>query len=375
MDLECELANLDALYFSSPDDATSDDEDISSPFPVNDTNQNLTYATLENVPATSSSDKYLDCSIYDTEEAEKMNEMYGTDSGSCCIAKCNSHIPLELAREYRQNFMEFSHAEQDLHLLSQLEAHKEHSSMTAAYEETYTPRYGKRLAKQKSRFNVSYYFRGLQICKAMYFFIHPIGKTRYENVQKHFNVFGIAPRTHALLGKQAIRSVNSFSDELKHRVVTFIQSFAEKYAIPLPGRMPGFKNFDVLKLPTEMNKTFVHNEYIKKCCSHNEELRVGNRSFRNLWNTYCPYITTMKPATDLCEQCRENTSILSRAANVDTDEKLEKYQKAMAHLTKAREQREFYQNWCKKNGKVLRILFCIHIPQMIQPPDQIHCNI
>ena len=58
---------------------------------------------------------------------------------------------------------------------------------------------------------------------------------------KHFDVNGIAPRIHKLANKAPKRD-NVLPPELIEEIVQFIKSFANIYGLPLPGRMPNFKN-------------------------------------------------------------------------------------------------------------------------------------
>lgn len=56
----------------------------------------------------------------------------------------------------------------------------------------------------------------------------------------------------------------------------------------------------------------------------------------------------MRPATDLCDTCRENTLSITRAANFSQHEKSTKLEIAVEHLDRAKVQRNFYNTWREK---------------------------
>lgn len=200
-------------------------------------------------------------------------------------------------------------------------------------------------SKMKSRENVKYFFRGLPICKPMYCFLHDINsKNRLDALQKIYGVQNcIAPRVHGLSGK--VRVSNTITEDKKEFVVNFIKKYAEKYAMPLPGRLPNCWNSQCLKLPTKDTKSSVHRVYLASI-GDDESMAISNRSFRDLWRKYVPYITTLKPMSDLCDVCRDNTYAIQKSANKSHEEKEAVLQKAVAHSQDASNQRAHY-NECR----------------------------
>ena len=95
-----------------------------------------------------------------------------------------------------------------------------------------------------------------------------------------------------------------------------IEKFADNHAMPLPGRLPDFKDYCVMLLPSDMTKSAVYWLYVKVCDSEQSCHVYTRRRFENIWGQLCPYITVMKPATDLCHTCQQNTTLLMRAANM-----------------------------------------------------------
>ena len=56
----------------------------------------------------------------------------------------------------------------------------------------------------------------------------------------------------------------------KERAVTFIKNFSEIHALPLPGRMPKFNDYNIMLLPTDASKASVHRDYVTASGRHFE---------------------------------------------------------------------------------------------------------
>ena len=69
--------------------------------------------------------------------------------------------------------------------------------------------------------------------------------------------------------------------------------------------------------------------------------KIGLRSFYALREQCCPFIKTMKRASDLCGTCEGNASQISLLRNAEEREKFIGI--AMEHLQEVKLQREFYQ--------------------------------
>ena len=73
---------------------------------------------------------------------------------------------------------------------------------------------------------------------------------------------------------------------------------------------------------------------------------MSRHTFVNIWNETCPYISSMKPATDLCHTCQQNASLLMKSANMLESVKSQRLKDAQAHLDLAQIQRQHYNNQC-----------------------------
>jgi hypothetical protein len=98
-----------------------------------------------------------------------------------------------------------------------------------------------------------------------------------------------------------------------------------------------------MKLPTNITKIAVYRRYIDSI-ENDPSKKISERSFYELWRDACPYIETMKPLSDLCDMCRENSIHITAAKNADQRE--ERLNNALRHLQRAKVQWSFYQEWC-----------------------------
>ncbi len=95
-----------------------------------------------------------------------------------------------------------------------------------------------------------------------------------------------------------------------------------------------------LYIPSNMTKSVIFRLYEQ--ATKKEKMRVVvDNTFGKLRQKYCPNILTMKPATDLCNQCQENVLNIAGAANANTA-KLNVYRH---HLKRAEVQRQYYNAW------------------------------
>lgn len=105
----------------------------------------------------------------------------------------------------------------------------------------------------------------------------------------------------------------------KEQAITFIKNFAEVHALPLPGWMPAFYDYNIMLLPTEVSKASVHRDYVK--VTSQQGMRCfGYREFCRVWSEVLPFIRVMPPADDLCQICQDNSTLILKAANLSEDE-------------------------------------------------------
>ena len=96
------------------------------------------------------------------------------------------------------------------------------------------------------------------------------------------------------------------------------------HALPLPGRLPKHQDYRVMKLPSDVSKAAVYRDYCKALQAlqiEGELVRiVSYQQFCRLRQEIVPFVTTMKPSSDLCLICQENVATIMRSCNLSDDE-------------------------------------------------------
>ena len=140
-------------------------------------------------------------------------------------------------------------------------------------------------------------------------------------------------------------SSNSTVPETVERVVTFIKNVAAARAMPMPGRLPNSRDMTGMKLPSDMTKVSLYREYVNISEEKGEDY-LGLTAFKDIWTKYVPEIAIMKPATDLCLTCQQNTEMLQKYSTFSNDLKQEKLQAVQEHREEAYKQRDHYNKQC-----------------------------
>ena len=133
----------------------------------------------------------------------------------------------------------------------------------------------------------------------MFLFLHSIGCRRYNNLKKWYLTNGLEPVTH---GNSFHVPRHAFTTEDLRNVTNFLTNYAEKNAIPLPGRIPGYKRCDLQLLPTHTTKHSVWELYIKSSATLTFKL-ASYRSFCKIWQKHKPRMIITTPKSDLCWTC------------------------------------------------------------------------
>ena len=98
---------------------------------------------------------------------------HGKNNSSCTNSLCFEELV-----EHRMQCIELSSTKLDLVVLGALQSH-----MNLSY------------ARKCHR--MSYFFRGVHVCKKTFLFVYGIGKSRLENLKAHFKRYRVVPRTNA----------------------------------------------------------------------------------------------------------------------------------------------------------------------------------
>jgi len=127
--------------------------------------------------------------------------------------------------------------------------------------------------------------------------------TKYITVYRHLKDTltsnGIVPRAHQNTVKTPL--VRAHSVAVRQTAVKFLENCAIQNAVVLPGRVPGFKNPDLLLLPCEYTKKAIYEKYVDACAAGDTEC-LPYSTFTELWREQLPGICLQKPRSDLCTE-------------------------------------------------------------------------
>ena len=162
-------------------------------------------------------------------------------------------------------------------------------------------KYGQRKNREVTRHKIAFRFYNIPVCRSFFLFVHACGTKRYKHLVTHFQSHGATVRVHGHVNKPSTNPKAFIPADIK-KAVKFIEFTADLLALPLPGRLPKFKDYRVMKLPSNETKSSIYRKYIASL--NDDERKISNRSFRRIWAKYIPYVTVMKPADNLCNTCR-----------------------------------------------------------------------
>ena len=200
---------------------------------------------------------------------------------------------LSYIEEFRASCAELTPTELDMVIMGQLAARMNSSetvSTTASHkhEKCYT----------------SFTHQGKPVCVRMFCFLHGVGEKRLKNLTKSLKRNGLCPRVHGNTNKRPKHALSFSSTEY---VVRFLFSFAEQHALLLPGRIPGYSRDDLQLLPSSTSKRAVWKVYHEAAEAESTIHPVAYSTFCYLWRTLVPSVVVMKPRSDLCWQCQQNS--------------------------------------------------------------------
>ena len=183
------------------------------------------------------------------------------------------------------------------------------------------------------------------MCVKMFTFLHGVGKKRMRNLIEHVKVEGLSPRVH---GNTCRKPKHSLSLTSIQYVVRFLHTYAEQHALLLPGRIPGYSRTDIQLLPSSLSKRKVWDTYRVAAAEVSDIHTVFYSYFTYLWRTIVPSILVMKPRSDLCWQCQQNSWAIMRTANSSEVEKSSSISAALEHLQLVKLERTHYKKVCEE---------------------------
>ncbi|XP_052266293.1 uncharacterized protein LOC127868504 isoform X1 [Dreissena polymorpha] len=159
-------------------------------------------------------------------------------------------------------------------------------------------------------------------------------------MSKSYDMYGLSVNEH---GNCKTTPAHALSFDDTTRIKKFIEEYANKNALPLPGRLPNCPKQTVLLLPCEKNVTDIYDLYMKSAKEANYRV-VSLKTFRNKWNSLCPHIAVATPATDLCVKCQKFMGKLKTNAHLSDEERHNVLSDYTCHVQKANRQRQLFKN-------------------------------
>ena len=69
-------------------------------------------------------------------------------------------------------------------------------------------------------------------------------------------------------------------------------NYANKYGLPLTGRLPNFRNEKALLLPSDKTKAEIHQDYVQ-AAEQLQYRKICVSEFKSIWLEQCPHVLIM----------------------------------------------------------------------------------
>ena len=260
-----------------------------------------------------------------------------------CGKNCQNQFSDSELLEARDDFRNLTWNEKNCVMLTQLNSFQKIS------------KYAKSARTTKARTRNKFEYRintDRLVCRDTFLFYHGETLKRLKYLQKHLAEVGASPPIHGNAGRKP-KHACSFED--KQDVVAFIVNFAAMHGMPDPGRdlRKGKGKLRIL-LPTVLNYRAVHRIY-QKSISGRAARQVEYHSFVRIWQEMVPHICFNKPRSDLCITCENFKRTLNQIASdmeeSRDDEKIRIHEQAIAHLERAKKERDYYHHCIRLSEK------------------------
>ena len=123
---------------------------------------------------------------------------------------------------------------------------------------------GEQVGEKRSRSpHCNFLFQSLLICREMFLTLYGLSDTRLRGMKEHYQINGLSSRVH---GNTKRLPSNTLPYAVADDAKNFITNFAEENAISLPGRIPGNKSAEDIKLlPSNETKASFWQSFKASC--------------------------------------------------------------------------------------------------------------
>jgi hypothetical protein len=115
-------------------------------------------------------------------------------------------------------------------------------------------------AKEREKPTQHYYFNGQQVCRETFAFAHAVSRKTINSIAQSLDKDGLVARTDGNKGKSP---KHALTVQDVQNVKKFLVNYASKYGLPLPGRLPNFRNDKALLLPSDKTKADIFQDYVQ----------------------------------------------------------------------------------------------------------------
>lgn len=361
-----DIERVDDLYFSklvNPNFRRNDGAfcDLSSDSD-SDNNADVNYDSDSECDNNNNDDDvYVPHEVSDTDTKEYIiRSKFQNDTCGCKEfygMPCSTKIDFDAACEFRDHCLQCTREELDSIIKAELFAHRRSNTVTVSK---------KHREKVRERPFQEYYFNGYRVCRTTFCFVHAVERKKIHKIARSLDTEGFLPRKHGNAGKAPH---NSLTVTDRERIKTFLTKYASDHALPLPGRLPNYKSEKVLLLPSDTTSADVHSIY-EQLAEEMNFRSVHLRTFQRTWHDLCPFITIMKPCTDLCQRCQVFSHQLSMVANMNDEEKEHVLSEYSQHVSDAKQQRDHYRQQCTNSKDTF-----VSLPERSKQPGNPPCSL
>ena len=162
---------------------------------------------------------------------------------------CSSIVDWNSLIDYRTHCLETSHNELDM--IIKVFHHRRSGEMTESR---------KHPSKEREKPRQEYFFSWRQVCRETFAFAHGVNRKKIDAIARSLDSDGLIPRTHGNTGKSPKHALTLHDVE---NIKQFLNCYGNKFGLPLPGRLPNFRDSKVVLLPSDKTKADIHQDYMK----------------------------------------------------------------------------------------------------------------
>ena len=329
------LEDLNGLFFiensSSEDEQEPDFASADEDEEISDFNNNI---RLNRFKFVETPDSYIEDEVYDDLKLKIKNFF---EKGKCsCHSKqpCFEKIGYERFLARRSEFEGLEKKTRDMVVKGQLMAFQKDENTKKVSSEN----------RKYLRFNYSYN-NDIPICRNTYLTLLGVSHKYLNSIVQHLREHGLEERIHGNTGRTPKNMDRiEISYDVACDVYEFLKNYSNIHGMPSPGRNFNRATTPAVFLPTSYNYYSVYRDYVVAYKDkHGIEARVMVEStFTKIWKALMPELQFMSPKSDLCETCE--TMKMNIQCATEYEKKLEHTERFLAHLKRAQQEREYYNN-------------------------------